>query len=580
MNYKELKQLIQKHNQAYYDNSASMITDAEYDQLYDKLESMEKAQGWRDHDSPTKHVGGAAGKITHPYKLYSLRKIYEGEEELEPWMDVKVPKIDGTNLTLIYRRGKLKMGLTRGNGEQGTDITHLVGMLKGAPTTIDLDYDEVVVNGECVTDNNVENFRNYVSGALGLDSPSEFAQRNIRFIAHDWLGISMDYEPRMKILKNAGFFTVLEEQAWDYPKDGIVYRCNSYAKSQQLGYTSKYPRFAVALKQRMTETATTTLQDVLWVVGRTGTVNPTGVVDPVVLDDATISRVTLHNIGIIEEHGLGLGDTIQIERAGGVIPKFIGVVDHSEHGIKINKNHAEQTIGVQTKRDGPRLMVTDKNNISSIKFLEYFIRILEIKGLGPASVKKMGLTHPVDLFEDQNWDKLGANGSKVEAEIERTKTKPYDIVLASLGISGVGRRAAKLIVSKIPAFRNLRDIETTEIKGIGPSTVESVLSWLDENEEWVHTLPLQLEQNVTVEDVVGTPARKVCITGKLDMTRNDLSDRLDKLGFKVTSTVTKDCYALITGGDTTSSKYKRAVTLGITIIDYWSSQKNVLSGDF
>ena len=580
MNYKELKQLIQKHNQAYYDNSASIITDAEYDQLYDKLEKMEKAQGWRDHDSPTKHVGGAAGKITHPYKLYSLRKIYEGEEELEPWMNVKLPKIDGTNLTLIYRKGKLKMGLTRGNGEQGTDVTHLIGMLKGAPTKIDLDYDEVVVNGECVTDNNVENFRNYVSGALGLDSPSEFAQRNIRFIAHDWLGVSMDYEPRMRILKNAGFFTVLEDKAWDYPKDGIVYRCNSYAKSQQLGYTSKYPRFAVALKQRMTETAVTTLQDVLWVVGRTGTVNPTGVVDPVVLDDATISRVTLHNIGIIEEHNLGLGDTIQIERAGGVIPKFIGVVDHSEHGIKINKYHAEQTIGVQTKRDGPRLMVTDKNNINTSKVLEHFIKTLDIKGLGPASVKKMGLTHPVDLFEDQNWDKLGANGSKVEAEIERTKTKPYDIVLASLGISGVGRRAAKLIVSKIPTFRNLRDIETTEIKGIGPSTVESVLSWLDENEEWVNTLPLQLEQNVTVEEVVGTPARKVCITGKLDMTRNDLGDRLDKLGFKVTSTVTKDCYALITGGDTTSSKYKRAVTLGITIIDYWSSQKNVLSGDF
>ena len=580
MNYKELKQIIQKHNQAYYDNSASMITDAEYDQLYDKLENMEKAQGWRDHDSPTKHVGGAAGKVTHPYKLYSLRKIYEGEEELESWMNVKLPKIDGTNLTLIYRRGKLKMGLTRGNGEQGTDVTHLIGMLKGAPTRIDLDYDEVVVNGECVTDNNVENFRNYVSGALGLDSPSEFAQRNIRFIAHDWLGVSMDYEPRMKILKNAGFFTVLEDQSWDYPKDGIVYRCNSYAKSQQLGYTSKYPRFAVALKQRMTEIAITTLQDVLWVVGRTGTVNPTGVVEPVVLDDATISRVTLHNIGIIEEHNLGLGDTIQIERAGGVIPKFIGVVQYSEHGIKVNKYHAEQTIGMQTKRDGPRLMVADKNNINTSKVLEHFIKTLDIKGLGPASVQKMGLTHPVDLFEGQNWGKLGANGSKVEAEIERTKTKPYDIVLASLGISGVGRRAAKLIVSKIPAFRNLRDIETTEIKGIGPSTVESVLSWLDENEEWVNTLPLQLEQNVTVEDVVGTPTRNVCITGKLDMTRGDLGDRLEKFGFKVTSTVTKDCYALITGGDTTSSKYKRAVTLGITIIDYWSSQKNVLSGDF
>ena len=580
MNYKELKQLIQKHNQAYYDNSASMITDAEYDQLYDKLEAMEKAQGWRDHDSPTNHVGGTGGKVTHPYKLYSLQKVYD-EDEIEPWKkDVKLPKIDGTNLTLIYRRGKLRMGLTRGNGEQGTDVTHLVGMLKGAPTRITTEDDEVVINGECVTDNDVENYRNYVSGAIGLDSPAEFAERNIKFIAHDWLGVTMNYTTRMKVVKNMGFYTVFDDDSWNYPRDGVVYRTDSWDREQGAGWTSKYPRFAVALKEREIETAITTLQDVLWVVGRTGAVNPTGVVDPVVLDDATISRVTLHNIGIIEEHDLGLGDMIKIERAGGVIPKFLGVVEHSAHGIKITKNHAEQTIGSETKRDGPRLMVADKNNISSVKFLEYFIRILEIKGLGPASVQKMGLTHPIDLYEDQNWDKLGANGAKVEAEIERTKTKPYDIVLASLGIPGVGRRASKLIVSKIPAFRNLRDIETTDIKGVGPSTVESVLSWLDENEEWVTTLPLQLEQNVTVEEVVGTPARKVCITGKLDMTRKDLADRLESKGFKVTSTVTKDCYALITGGDNTSSKYKRAVTLGVNIIDYWSSQKDVINGDF
>ena len=580
MIYKELKQLIQKHNQAYYDNSASMITDAEYDQLYDKLEAMEKAQGWRDHDSPTNHVGGTGGKVTHPYKLYSLQKVYD-EDEIEPWKkDVKLPKIDGTNLTLIYRRGKLRMGLTRGNGEQGTDVTHLVGMLKGAPTRITTEDDEVVINGECVTDNDVENYRNYVSGAIGLDSPAEFAERNIKFIAHDWLGVTMNYTTRMKVVKNMGFYTVFDDDSWNYPRDGVVYRTDSWDREQGAGWTSKYPRFAVALKEREIETAITTLQDVLWVVGRTGAVNPTGVVDPVVLDDATISRVTLHNIGIIEEHDLGLGDMIKIERAGGVIPKFLGVVEHSAHGIKITKSHAEQTIGSETKRDGPRLMVADKNNISSVKFLEYFIRILEIKGLGPASVQKMGLTHPIDLYEDQNWDKLGANGAKVEAEIERTKTKPYDIVLASLGIPGVGRRASKLIVSKIPAFRNLRDIETTDIKGVGPSTVESVLSWLDENEEWVTTLPLQLEQNVTVEEVVGTPARKVCITGKLDMTRKDLADRLESKGFKVTSTVTKDCYALITGGDNTSSKYKRAVTLGVNIIDYWSSQKDVINGDF
>ena len=179
----------------------------------------------------------------------------------------------------------------------------------------------------------------------------------------------MNFCARMNIVAKMGFFTVRHDsEAWDYPRDGVVYRCDSYSKSQQIGYTSKYPKFAVALKERLTEVAVTTLQDVLWVVGRTGTVNPTGVIDPVVLDDATISRVTLHNIGIIEENNLGLGDMIQIERAGGVIPKFVGVVQHSEHGLKINANHAEQTIGSKTKRDGPRLLVADKGISTHQKF--------------------------------------------------------------------------------------------------------------------------------------------------------------------------------------------------------------------
>ena len=577
MNYKELKQLIQKHNKAYYDNSASMITDAEYDQLYDKLESIEKAQGWRDHDSPTKHVGGSGGKVSHPHKLYSLRKVYDAEE-IDSFMAVKLPKIDGANLSLIYRRGRLKMALTRGNGEMGTDVTHLVSMLGGAPAQIDTQFDEVVINGECVTLNEVENYRNYVSGALGLDSPFEFCDRNIRFIAHDWLGVQINYTTRMKAVKNMGFYTVFDDEAWNYPQDGVVYRTDSWEQEQALGWTSKYPKFAVALKEREAETAITTLLGVEWTIGRTGTVNPTGIIEPVTLDDAVLRRVTLHNIGIIEDHNLGLGDMIEIERAGGVIPKFLRVVEHSIHNQKVTKLTAERAIGSSTKRDGPRLVVTDKGNINSVKVLEHFIKTLEIKGLGPASVKKMGLTHPVDLYDHQDWDNLGANGAKVEAEIERTKTKPYDIVLASLGIPGVGKRAAKLIIPHIPAFRNLRDIETTVIKGIGPSTIESILAWLDDNEDWATQLPLQLEQNVQVEEVL-VVRKKVCITGKLDMTRNQLSSILEEKGFQVTSTVTKDCYALV-AGDTVSSKYKKAVTIGVNVIDYWSSKKDVLSGNF
>jgi len=576
MNYKELKELIQKHNKAYYDNSASAIADADYDQLYDKLEALEKAQGWRDHDSPTKHVGGAPGKVKHPYKLYSLRKVFD-EEEVDSFMSIKLPKIDGTNLSLIYRNGKLKMGLTRGNGEHGKDVTHLIGMLKGCPTKIDTQYEEVVINGECVTDNTVDNYRNYVSGALGLDSPSEFAQRNIKFIAHDWLGVNMNYTPRMKVIKNMGFFTVLDAESWDYPMDGTVFRTDSWDKEQTLGHTGKYPRFAVALKQRETETAITTLQDVLWTIGRTGSINPTAVVEPVVVEDATISRVTLHNIDFIEQHNLGLGDTIKIERSGGVIPKFLEVIEHSQHNMKINQAHAEKAIGQQVVRDGPRLM-TKSGQGDSVKFLEYFIRTMQIKGLGPASIKKLGLMHPVDLYTNVDWSRLGANGAKIEEEIERTKTKPYMTVLAALGIEGVGNGGAKLIIPHIAAFRNLRDIEFAEIKGIGPRTKESILSWLDENEDWVLELPLQLEQEVTVEEVSQT-IKKVCITGKLDMTRNDLVGILEPLGFKNTSTVTKDCYALI-AGDSGSSKHTRATKLGVKIIDYWANKKNVLSGDF
>ena len=238
-----------------------------------------------------------------------------------------------------------------------------------------------------------------------------------------------------------GFYTVFDEESWNYPQDGVVYRTDSWEQEQALGWTSKYPKFAVALKEREAETAVTTLLGVEWTIGRTGTVNPTGIIEPVTLDDAVLRRVTLHNIGIIEDHNLGLGDMIEIERAGGVIPKFLRVVEHSIHNQKVTKLTAERAIGSLTKRDGPRLVVTDKGNINSVKVLEHFIKTLEIKGLGPASVKKMGLTHPVDLFDHQDWEKLGANGAKVEAEIERTKTKPYDIVLASLGIPGVGKRA-------------------------------------------------------------------------------------------------------------------------------------------
>jgi len=385
----------------------------------------------------------------------------------------------------------------------------------------------------------------------------------------------------MTILKNMGFETVLEEKAWSYPSDGVVYRVNSHHQSNQLGYTAKYPRFAVALKERELETVITSLQDVEWNIGRTGTVNPTAIITPVVIDGATISRLTLHNLGIIEEHNLGLGDLIEIERAGGVIPKFLRVVEYSKHNIKITKDHAEKAIGCKTIREGPKLVLIDKTAVNNTKNLEHFIKVMDIKGLGLASINKLSLENPKDIYSNVDWSILGANGAKIEEEIDRSKKKPYEQVLAALGIPGVGKVAATAIVQKIPAFRNLREIETADIKGIGPATKRSIITWLELNEDWVLDLPLQLEKALHIEDVLQTKStKKVCITGKMDMTRNQLSEILANNGFIVTSGVSKDCYALISGGDSTSSKYKKAVELGVQVIDYWSYRTNVVNGNF
>ena len=579
MTYEELKSLVLKHCELYYDKYAPEISDAEFDKLYDDLERVEKAQGWVAYDSPTIKVGGTAGKVTHPVKLYSLRKVYD-KAEVDAIYDTETPKIDGANLTLVYKRGKLRLALTRGNGETGDPVTHLALEIENVPKRIQTEYDLVVINGECVTDNHIENFRNYVSGALGLKSAEEFKTRNIKFIAHDMLNVAMNYVTRMTIVQNMGFTTVLDKDISKYPCDGVVFRINDYKKSVSLGYTAKYPRFAVALKPREANTAITTLQDVVWVIGRTGTVNPTGIIDPIVLEDATISRVTLHNIGIIKEHKLGLGDKIEIERAGGVIPKFLRVIQHSAHGIKITEKHAEIAIGTAVHREGPKLVVTDKSVVNTSKVMEHFIKTMEIKGLGPATIEKMNINHPLDLYSIDDWVVLGAVGIKIKDELVVSKTKPYETVLAALGIPGVGKSMAKIIVQKIPSFHHIRDIQYTDIKGVGPATIDSIMSWLEENEHWVSQLPLQLVQSISVDDLIKEPGRKVCITGKLDMTRDNLAEILEKQGFKVTATVTKDCYALITAGDNSSSKYVKATQLGVNIIDYWSSKKDILLGNF
>lgn len=570
MDYKSLKSIIIHHDKLYYDLSSPVLTDAEYDSLYDQLVEMEKLQGWKDPDSPTIRISSLGGKVRHPHQLYSLKKVYD-EKDIDSEYSIETPKLDGVNLSVTYSEGNLKTMLTRGDGEFGESVIHLQKVIKGVPISVGTDATFV---GEVVTDNTVDNFRNYVAGALGLKSAKDAIDRNLKFIVHDVLGVESDYLDRLAIAKANKFSTVIDSDYTQYPQDGRVFRVSTYARELELGHTSKHPRFAVALKQKEHYSAATNLIDISWTVGRSGVVTPVGLVEPVVLDGATVSRVILHNIEFVLEHKLRRGDSILIERR--ITPQFVRVLNHSNYE-PFTIADAERSLGVPLHRKGPKLY-TDSQ--STKRLVEYYVKTLGIKGLGPASIQKLGITHPSELYEEVDWLDLGKNGFKILEELRRPKD--YPTVLAAVGIPGVGKSTAQLIASHINKFEDLHTIGSKSIHGIGPTTIENILSWLPVNEDWVKALPYKLEvekASYTEEEDQTNQHRKICITGKLDMTKQELADHLARYGFEVINSVTKDCYALISNGDE-STKAKQANKYGIPVINYWNNKAIVLKGMF
>ncbi len=570
--YKSLLETVKHHAQQYYDNSTSLISDEEYDELYERLVDLEERQGWRDSSSPTMRVGYTAGKVKHPYPLYSLKKVYE-ESEVDREFSIQTPKLDGANLSLTYNEdGSFRHALTRGDGEYGEDVSHLVPYISCAISHLNtISEQPITFVGEVVTDKDVDNFRNYVSGSLGVKNAEDIKNRELRFIVHDVLGVDMDYPERINLSHNEGFITPFNWVCDQYPQDGIVFRTASHKREKVLGHTSKYPRFAVALKVRAAMTAVTTIQSIVWSLGRTGVVTPVAVIEPVVIDDATISRVILHNIEFIEEFDLGPGDEIVVERQ--ITPQFVKVLSKSSFP-RFCVEDAEKQLGMTLKRQGPKLFASVADAHKSV---QYFVKQLGIKGLGPRWIEKLALKHPTDLFsEDTEWEHMGKNGDKVLEELSRPK--PYETVLASLGIPGVGKSTARTIISQIPSFNNLRDIQYQSISGIGPKTVENILAWLDVNEDWVNTLPYDLSQEINEEPIEESTSIVVAVSGKIDMTKQDLKDHLAKYNITVKDSVTKDVDYLISSGEATS-KVVKAEKYGIPIIDYWDKKTSILKGE-
>lgn len=302
-----MKQFLDYACQKYYAGSP-IITDAEFDALA------------AEHNYTNVGVDTRHG-VPHTFPMYSLNKCYVGEKPIDLGGEtIESPKIDGAAVSLLYVNGTFVLGLTRGDGKRGQDITDNVRHL--VPAFI-AKAGLIQITGEIAAPKSIPNARNYAAGAMNLKDPAEVRTRNLKFIAYgSYPSNNEKYFKDMYYLQDVGFSTVIDSDWNEYPQDGRVIRLNSNKAFADAGFTASHPRGAYALKEQ-SEGVITTLENVVWQVGRSGAVSPVAILTPVLVGDATVSRATLHNQKYIEELELEIGCQVEIIRSGEIIPRVV-----------------------------------------------------------------------------------------------------------------------------------------------------------------------------------------------------------------------------------------------------------------
>ena len=314
----QIMELLEKASKAYYEGDPIMSDD--------QFERLAESHDW--NNVGYKQDGE---RTEHLHRMYSLQKHFTDEKGPTPLSTYKktvvtTPKLDGASISIIYEEGRLAQVVTRGDGKSGIDITRkfLSPICFMIPKSITLPGIDIQVTGEVVSPKTIPNARNYAAGALNLKDTSEFLSRDLTFVAHGcmpWLTDS--YTNDMRRLIGLGFRTVLDRDYNEFPQDGTVWRIDDNTNYKNEGYTSHHPRGAFALKSRK-EAVVTTLKDVEWQVGKSGVISPVAILDPIEIEDAIISRATLHNIAYIRELDLEIGCQVQVIRSGDIIPRIVG----------------------------------------------------------------------------------------------------------------------------------------------------------------------------------------------------------------------------------------------------------------
>ncbi len=639
----ELVALLNRYATEYYTSDNPSVSDSEYDRLYRELVELETAYPKQVlADSPTHRVGGKVldgfEKYSHQYPLYSLQDAFS-REELEAF-DARVRKevanptyicelkIDGLSISLTYEKGILVAGATRGDGSIGENITENLKRVKDIPLTLPEELD-ITVRGECYMprasfdqvnqarqENGEPEFanpRNAAAGTLRQLDTAVVAKRNLAtFLYQEASPSTRDSQEKvLKHLEQLGFVVnpkrILAEnidEIWDfiqkvgqerenlpYDIDGVVIKVNDLASQEELGFTVKAPKWAVAYKFPAEEKEAQLLS-VDWTVGRTGVVTPTANLTPVQLAGTTVSRATLHNVDYIAEKDIRKDDTVIVYKAGDIIPAVLRVVE--------SKRVSEEKLDIPTNCpscDSDLLHFEDEVALRCInprcpaQIMEGLIHFasrdaMNITGLGPSIVEKLFAANLVkdvaDIYrlKEENFLLLEGvkekSASKLYQAIQASKENSAEKLLFGLGIRHVGSKASQLLLQHFHSIENLAQADPDEvasIESLGGVIANSLQTYFATEGSEILLRELR-EAGVNLDykgqTVVADAALSgltVVLTGKLErLKRSEAKNKLESLGAKVTGSVSKKTDLVVAGADA-GSKLQKAQELGIEVRD-------------
>lgn len=632
---KELVSLLNKASRAYYQEAQEIMSNYEYDRLYDELKELEDELGITLSNSPTVNVGyevvSELPKERHESPMLSLDKTKEVEELKSFVGDQKVLmswKMDGLTVVLTYRDGKLYKAVTRGNGEVGEVITNNAKVFKNVPVQIAY-QGELILRGEAVigykdfekinqeiedVDARYKNPRNLCSGSVRQLNNQITAKRNVMFYAFtlvqaDGVDFQNSRACQMEWLKSQGFTTVeyymvtrdtVEDEVTkfsskisenDFPSDGLVLTYDDIAYGRSLGRTAKFPRDSFAFKWQ-DEIRETVLREIEWSPSRTGLINPVAIFDPVELEGTTVSRASVHNISIMEELELGIGDRIEVYKANMIIPQIAENLTRS--GVKDIPCKCPVCQGeTKIRQVGNAKALYCMNPECQAKHVKSFALFvsrdaLNIEGLSEATLEKFisrGYIHTfADIFHlDQYKEKIQKmegfgekSYKKLTESIEKARTTTLPRVIYSLGIAGIGLANAKVICRElkydVESLLKVSEEELNEIQGVGEVLAKAFVGYFADAKHVENFRRLLNELTIPEETVTKQQIFEgvnFVITGSVKhfANRGEVKELIESLGGKVTGSVTSKTNYLINNDVTsTSSKNKKANELGIPII--------------